>query len=267
MTKIRLCKREDKKYIDDITQHTWEGGDYLSSVFEEWINDGYFYVAVEGERVIGTAKLTIIPEKTGWLEGLRVHPDYRGKSIGRLMNDFMVNKAKKLRDKGIIDLIEFSTYYKNIESLHMGEKSGFKIVERFYVLDRKRGEEIKEPKKTKLTLSDFVNYGDYIPSGWKFVKKTEEGINWLQRRARPFLAEKYKFYLTGEEPTFSILELSESSIDTYISYLNFLSKETENYELMIPEKWRSKISFLREKEFFFWEEPEEPNVYILRYYD
>jgi len=267
MVKVRLCKRDDKKYIDDITQHTWEGGDYLSNVFEEWLNDGYFYVAVEEERVIGTAKLSILPEKTGWLEGLRVHPDYRGRGIGKLINDFMVDKAKKLRDSGIIDYIEFSTYYKNVESLHMGKKSGFKIVERFYVLDRKRGEEIKKPKETKLTINDFVNYGNYIPSGWKFVKKTEDGVGRLKEKARPFLAEKYKFYLTGEESTFSILELSKDSINAFIPYLNFLSKNVENYELMIPEKWGARIPLLRKKGFFFWEEPEEPNVYILRYFD
>jgi len=62
---IRGAKPEDEPFIGEIARLTWEGEDYLARVFESWLKDGNFYVLKLEEKVIGTTKLTILPDKVG----------------------------------------------------------------------------------------------------------------------------------------------------------------------------------------------------------
>ena len=62
---IRLVRKEDKPFIEEIARLTWEGEDYLARVFDSWVKDGNFYVLELEGKVVGTAKLTILPDKVG----------------------------------------------------------------------------------------------------------------------------------------------------------------------------------------------------------
>ena len=66
---IRLARKEDKPFIEEIARLTWEGEDYLARVFDSWVKDGNFYVLELEGKVVGTAKLAILPDK---LVGLKV---------------------------------------------------------------------------------------------------------------------------------------------------------------------------------------------------
>lgn len=264
MIKIRECRLDDRKEVNEISRLTWEGYDYLSKVFDEWIKDGNFYVATDDEKVIGTAKITFLPEKTGWLEGLRVHPEWRGRGIGRKMNDFTLKLARYMKKSGRIDSIEFATYFLNQESLHMTKKVGFKVVKRFFVLYRKKeGPEVK-PKEIKLSLDDLKEYKSYIPVGWQFVKKTIDGFKNLKKRSKAYSTGKFKFYQAGYEETFILLDGSERAIKDYIPHLNFLTSEADAYDIMFPEEWKEKIHLFTNNGFSLWDEPEEPNIMVLR---
>jgi GNAT superfamily N-acetyltransferase len=264
MIKIRECRFEDKKDIDEISSLAWEGYDYLSGVFEKWLRDGNFFVAVENNKVIGTAKITLLPEKTGWLEGLRVHPEWRGKGIGRKLNDFTINLARDMRKSGKIDTIEFSTYFLNKESLHMTIKSGFKVVKSFFILYRKRDDTIKKPQKIQLSIDYLKEYRDYLPVGWRFIKKSENGYKYLKKMCNVYSTGKFKFYQAGHEETFVLLNGSKKAVKNYIPYLNSLSGNADTYDIMFPEEWGDKIPIFKENGYFLWEEPEEPNIYVLR---
>jgi len=267
MVEIRQCRLSDREDIEDISSLIWEGEDYLSRVFDEWIDDGGFFVALRDGRVIGTAKITFLPGKVAWLEGLRVHPDYQGKGIGRELNDFILNYAIELRQSRVINAIEFATYYKNKESLHMAKKAGFKTVKSFYVLNRKREGLEKEPTIAILSIGDLMSYKGYISAGWKFVKKTEESFKWVVERNKDYSTGKYKFYTAGYEKTFILLNGSKEALREYIPCFNFLSKGADTYDIMFPEEWSAKLHLFKKNGFTFWEEPEEPNVVILRYYN
>ena len=104
---IREAQKNDKQDVQEITRFTWEGQDYIDKVFDEWLEDGHFFVAEIENKVIGTAKLTIFPDKVGWLEGLRVHPQYRGQGIGRKLQDFTREYGIALIRKGVINCLDF----------------------------------------------------------------------------------------------------------------------------------------------------------------
>ena len=94
----RDLNEADYEDICDISKDIWEGNDYLPSVFHKWIKSpGYFLGAVDTEKnkVIGVGKYSILHDKTGWLEGLRVHKDYRGLKIARGISEGLLEIAKK----------------------------------------------------------------------------------------------------------------------------------------------------------------------------
>ena len=265
---IREAKPEDKPFIDEIARLTWEGEDYLARVFENWLKDGNFYVLELEGKVIGTAKLTILPDKVGWLEGLRVHPNYQKRGFGRVLHNFMLHKGKVLAEKGVIDALEFSTYFLNEESIAMAKKDGFRIVERFYYLQKPLGEKVK-PKRAKIELLDELEYNEYIPYGWKFLHKCEESVEWLNRRAEIREYNGFKFLyppIHENEPTFTPFKLSIGSIETLLPAMSFEAGKIgyDTIDIMLPDDKRDLIELLKELGFKNWADFKAPDVLVFR---
>lgn len=99
---IRPAQITDRAGIEAIAARNWDGRDYLPHVFERWLTDaqGEFYVATvtdaAAESVVGTGKVSCLGEGEWWLEGLRVHPDYRQRGIGRALHRHGVNVAVRM---------------------------------------------------------------------------------------------------------------------------------------------------------------------------
>ncbi len=265
MIKIRKCTLNDKGYIDEISRITWEGSDYLSSVFARWVKEGGFYAALDNDRVIGTVKLTILPEKTIWLEGLRVHPDYQGRKIGNILNGFIMDKAFQCISEGKGKYIEFATYYKNAQSLSIASRNGFRIKERFFCLNRKAGTDLSPPASWKPVDDDFKVFREYIPYGWKFIKNSAEGLEWIIKNSTFHKAGIYKFYAIKNisDQIFMPLKFSKEAFSFYMKAFSYIAGKGRYYEIMIPEESSGLVDFLLSLGFEFYEKPYEPNVYIL----
>lgn len=267
-TIIREARAEDKPFIEEIAKLTWEGEDYLARVFESWIRDGNFYVLEFDGRVIGTAKLTLLPDKVGWLEGLRVHPDYRGRGFGRMLHNFMLQKGEELAKEGIINALEFSTYFLNKESIAMAKKDGFRIVERFYYIQREPENE-ESPKPSKIDSLNELEYEGYIPYGWKFLHKCEESLRWLNKKAEIREYKGFKFLyvpIHENEPAFTPFKLSIESIKTLLPAMSFEANKIgyNSIDIMLPEDRKDLIDPLKELGFKNWADFKEPDVLVFR---
>ena len=98
---IRPVCFSDMNDIASISRTTWEGDDYLERLAPSWMEDDGFYIGLLDERGIGTFRITLMPDRVLWFEGLRVHVDYRGKGYGRLLADAALEIAKeKIRTGG-----------------------------------------------------------------------------------------------------------------------------------------------------------------------
>jgi GNAT superfamily N-acetyltransferase len=125
MYNIRLLRESDREDILEIARHTWEGHDYLPYSFDTWLNDRNSHTAgVEHDsHVIALANLRVIENgRTGWMEGLRVHPDYRGKGLASLLTHHVVKIAREIP----VERIRYTTAIGNEKSLHLGETVGMK---------------------------------------------------------------------------------------------------------------------------------------------
>ncbi len=265
---IRPAKPEDKPFIEEIAKLTWEGEDYLGRVFENWLRDGNFYVLELEGKVVGTTKLTILPDKVGWLEGLRVHPNYQKHGFGRLLHNFMLKKGKELAEKGVINALEFSTYFLNKESIAMAKKEGFKVVKRYYIVG-KPVKDVRPSKPSDSTINSLeeLEYMEYIPVGWKFIHRVLEALEWLRKKAIVKECNETKFMIPKDsESAFVPFHLSKEYVSKILPCMvhEALSENQKYIETMVPEERKEVLESLRELGFEIWDNCKEPNVLVFR---
>src|SRR5689334_4930293 len=80
---IRDAKPSDKEPVLDFCKGTFSWGDYISDVWDSWMSQGNLFVVVENSTPIGLSHLVFTDTRQSWLEGIRIHHDFRRKGYGR----------------------------------------------------------------------------------------------------------------------------------------------------------------------------------------
>lgn len=124
---IRKAREADRAALEHIAARTWEGTDYLPTVFGDWLADehGEFFVAAlaDSGRIVGAGKLTRLAEGEWWLEGLRVDPDYYGQGVGRSLHNYAVQRAAEIGS----GVVRFCTEATNTPVRRLAEATGFTL--------------------------------------------------------------------------------------------------------------------------------------------
>ena len=129
---IHKLREEDVPELIEIARTTWGGHDHLPSMLNHWLEDDncHAFVMVLNEKIVAVATLKIIDQgKTGWMEGLRVHPEFRKKGLAVQMTNHLVELATKLR----ISRIRLVTATENPAPRKLAEFVGMKIVGQYSV--------------------------------------------------------------------------------------------------------------------------------------
>lgn len=94
---IRPARADDRDTVLAFCSNTWEWGDYVAYVWDEWLNDpsGALLVAVVDELPVGIAHMQMLTASDAWLEGLRVDPAYRQRGLGSALNIACMEEAMK----------------------------------------------------------------------------------------------------------------------------------------------------------------------------
>ena len=93
---IRRFQDSDIPDILEIAKTTWGGHDHLPSMLDDWLSDSNCspYVMEEEGKVVSVANLKIMDQgRTGWMEGLRVHSNFREKGLAAQMTKHLVEIA------------------------------------------------------------------------------------------------------------------------------------------------------------------------------
>jgi GNAT superfamily N-acetyltransferase len=132
LLKFRHAKQSDKNNVLRFCTNTFEWGDYIEEVWDEWYSDpnGYLTVAEEEDNCVIAAlsHAYVCPNrKRVWLEGVRVNPNFRRRSIGTELIKKMVQYGKEQGAKEAAGLVSI----KNVASQAMMEKNGFVVTSRW----------------------------------------------------------------------------------------------------------------------------------------
>jgi ribosomal protein S18 acetylase RimI-like enzyme len=87
-TLLRTARQEDRRPIVDFVSTMPDGDDYIGRVWDDWLSDrdGRLVVAEVDGRVVGMAHAHKMVERQGWLQGARVHPDFRRRGLASALN-------------------------------------------------------------------------------------------------------------------------------------------------------------------------------------
>ena len=129
---IRKLRDSDRDDVLEISKHMWEGHDYLPSVFDKWLRDvnSHFYGIELDGRIVAVGNLRLVENgSVGWMEGLRVRPDYRGRGFANMVTQHFVDMAKNLR----LPRLRLVTGSENLASLKLSKNAGFSVILRMAV--------------------------------------------------------------------------------------------------------------------------------------
>jgi GNAT superfamily N-acetyltransferase len=262
---IRLLQSNDLYSVKELAKLIWDGDDYLGKIAKAWIEDGGFLGMFEGEKLIGCAKITRLPDKVIWLEGLRIHPDYQHKGLGRQLSGIALDTSLQFVKTGEADFIEFSTYYKNEDSIHLATEAGFKKIDEYYILSHKA----VKPSSSDYHARIHDNVTDYFPKslpfGWKFLHPSKPALSWLNKKAHLCRAEGGYFYICGEQPTVCLLSPAGEWITKAMPVMQYFLGKKQPLEVMLHSSRKADIEVLLSLDFHWWEEDTEDIVQVFRY--
>ncbi len=104
---FRRVTLADRPAMLSICATVWEGDDYLPRYFDRWVAaEGGQFTALELDgRVVALAKLSRHARGEYWLEGIRVHGEYRGRGLAAALHDYHLALWKQLDERGALRLL------------------------------------------------------------------------------------------------------------------------------------------------------------------
>lgn len=193
---IRLATADDRDAVDYIASKTWEGRDYLPRVFNDWLADseGAFNVMTYRGQVVALSKLSKLGDDEWWLEGLRVHPDYQGRGLARIMHHYCVAQARQMGE----GVVRFATSGRNEAILKLAAETGFRLVGE-YVTYEAKATTADAFDGRQLTSDDFETLQEWLDNSayfqdndhsfehrWKWQMGSDEYLQQLINEGRVY---------------------------------------------------------------------------------
>lgn len=122
---IRPAVPGDREQIIQVSDQSWGGNDYIPLVLDDWLKQqgGELTVAELDNQVVGFSKLTVLTPVYGWLEGARVHPQWRRRGVAAALTRHHLDLGKRrgLRTVGM------ATHSDNGASQGVATRLGFRL--------------------------------------------------------------------------------------------------------------------------------------------
>jgi len=134
---VRRARASDRAPLMKFVRNVWGGHDYIPSIWEEWLADRRAIldvVEVDGKPV-GMGRLRFLDDGVGWLEGARVHPDYRGRGLAGQIGRDLIRTG---REKGVTSF-RLTSGSRNKSAHRQVAKLGFSEVARVSVYEPSEG--------------------------------------------------------------------------------------------------------------------------------
>jgi ribosomal protein S18 acetylase RimI-like enzyme len=186
--KIRRATKSDKEQVLRFCVNTFEWGDYIDQVWDSWYSDqdGLLLIAEEEEyslynkkqpSVIAVSHASLCPNKNNvWLEGIRVNPNFRRRSVATQLINKMVAYGQQ---KGAREASAMVTS-NNFASKLMMERNGFTVISKwsYYTIDKtlKRVDKVRARSKVA-ALKDTEMICDYLKQSEIYKSSGQRYVN------------------------------------------------------------------------------------------
>jgi GNAT superfamily N-acetyltransferase len=152
--RIRPARPSDKEPLMSFIRNVWGGHDYIPKVWDEWIADdsGKMFVLEADGRPVAMNRVRFLDDGSAWFEGVRVHPDFRGKGLATMLGNYSMRLASR---KGIT-VFRLTSNSRNRSSHRQVARMGFKEVARFSVYEpRGRMKFVRKSGVRKASAADI----------------------------------------------------------------------------------------------------------------
>ena len=201
-TKVRPAKPSDKAPLMEFISRIWGGHDYIPRVWDEWMRErGAKTFVIEVDRKpVGMSRVKFLEDGSAWLEGARVHPEYRGAGLASMLGRNSIRFAEK-RGRPVVRLVSNS---RNVSALRQVAKMGFDEIARMSVYIPGKKARLSPQHGVKLALNSDLARLD------RMVKKSKEfklggGVFWDGFRATAItprtikrLVRERRAYVSGD---------------------------------------------------------------------
>jgi GNAT superfamily N-acetyltransferase len=162
---VRRAREEDREAVLAFSSQTWEWGDYIEYVWDEWLHNPQcaLFVATMDGQPIGVANIRMLNATEAWLEGMRVDPAFRQHGIASALFEAQITEALR-RNALTARLITESTNTAAIPLIERG------FMRRVSALAPFHAEPVTTPSKrqygmdtpTPATAADIDDIIDYL---------------------------------------------------------------------------------------------------------
>ena len=254
--RIRNASELDKLSVLEFCKNTFSWGDYIADVWDIWNSKGRLYVLEEDGGIVGVYNLAI-SEKQAWVEGMRVHPQYRRRGIGSQM----LAHAESLVPSKIMRLIIES---ENYPSIKLVESMGYRLEDkwRLYSMIPKKERSTVKNAVDLSKLKSLIDSATYVDS-WKWLPLEHQELVQLIQQERVIISDKNGIIsamgIWNRSTNFhQVIQLGyvNGNCDGILDILRFIRNKAsvmhcERIQVFAQEKIPLQMSFLDKRSLFF----------------
>lgn len=166
---IRTAEPYDWPFISKISEIAGYD-DYINAIGPSYMDNGQVLVYEMDGNIAGFLKMETLPDNSSWLSGLRVHPDFRRRSVATKLTEEAISKSRESGRRKVRLLVQ----HNNLKSLSLVAKLGFKTVSDFIFFQG-----IPEPvhETENVVTGEFPKM---INMGWVFSEPVPEVLKKCQ---------------------------------------------------------------------------------------
>jgi hypothetical protein len=221
---------KDKPGIIELCSQIWDGHDYIPYLLDRWLNitDPFLIVRdMENDKICAIDHATIFND-VAYGEALRVHVDYRGKGLAKLITKEIMREVLKRGVKAYMALIFSQTK----DSIHLSKKAFFEEVNGYYLLEKVLKKSAKSP-----SLNENVNVRPIFPEE---ISRYQNEFNQLLFASNNAIVDAWTYYPSTEYLTDKFLfECDEGKLIAGVH-----EHEKELFSICLytqPGEWLEKI--------------------------
>ena len=185
---IRNALPSDKKIILDFCKSTFSWGDYIHHVWDDWLDEGNFFVLTENRHPVAICHAFIINTKLLWIEGIRVDPNYRQKGYAKKL----VIKAESITKKNDCTLSSMLVESKNFKSLKLVAKLHYTRKEKwyYYFLAPKKHSLINTQQvKSSKEITKYLADSEFYTKSWRWLPLDTKAISSLIKQKKIIISK------------------------------------------------------------------------------